>query len=253
MVNPKIYTNVYYHCTKKSKTHVCSQGAIDENDLEEQIIEELDKVEINEDFFHWALEAIKYMHGDEHATQEAVVKNLEKKGNTLRSRMDQLFVMRADGEITGDVLAKMSKETKLELRDVEQEQKRLHNRMTEWLATANKYLTFAEQVTKKFNKASNEEKRATLEMLGSTIELIDKKLRVVAPNELIGFKNVYKKLGDDLGRFDNKKALDIQGLSSQKSDAFVELCAGRDSNLRRINPGDLQSPLVDRLSTDAYL
>lgn len=30
------------------------------------------------------------------------------------------------------------------------------------------------------------------------------------------------------------------------------LCAGKDSNLRRINPGDLQSPLVDRLSTDAY-
>ncbi len=29
------------------------------------------------------------------------------------------------------------------------------------------------------------------------------------------------------------------------------LCAGKDSNLRRINPGDLQSPLVDRLSTDA--
>ncbi len=28
-------------------------------------------------------------------------------------------------------------------------------------------------------------------------------------------------------------------------------CAGRDSNLRRQKPGDLQSPLVDRLSTDA--
>ena len=33
----------------------------------------------------------------------------------------------------------------------------------------------------------------------------------------------------------------------------ADLCAGRDSNLRRHKPGDLQSPLVDRLSTDAVL
>ena len=29
------------------------------------------------------------------------------------------------------------------------------------------------------------------------------------------------------------------------------LCAGKDSNLRRPKSGDLQSPLVDHLSTDA--
>lgn len=29
------------------------------------------------------------------------------------------------------------------------------------------------------------------------------------------------------------------------------MCAGVDSNHRRINPADLQSALVDRLSTDA--
>ena len=62
----------------------------------------------------------------------------------------------------------MSKETEIDLRDVEQEQKRLHNRMSEWLVTADKYLTFGEQVTKKFNKASNQEKRDMLQMLGST-------------------------------------------------------------------------------------
>ncbi len=34
---------------------------------------------------------------------------------------------------------------------------------------------------------------------------------------------------------------------------FVKLlCAGLDSNQRRINPADLQSALVDHLSTDAY-
>ena len=30
------------------------------------------------------------------------------------------------------------------------------------------------------------------------------------------------------------------------------MCAGKDSNLRRPKSGDLQSPLVDHLSTDAF-
>lgn len=253
MVNPKIYGNVYYHCTKKSKTQKCSQGVIGEKELEMQIMEELSKVETNEDFYLWAVEAIKYMHGDERVTQEAVVNNLEKSGSTLRSRLNQLFLMRADGEISGEQLAKMSKETEEELRHIEQEQKRLHNRMSEWITNADKYLSFAEQVTKKFNLALNPEKRDMLEILGSTIELMDKKLRIVVPNELLGFKNVYKKLGDELGRFDTKKALDLQGLSEEKRVAFHDLCAGKDSNLRSPEAFDLQSNAIDHSATDAVI
>jgi hypothetical protein len=67
-----------------------------------------------------------------------------------------------------------------------------------------------------------------LEILGSTLESFDRKLRIVVPNELLGFKNVYKKLGKELGKFDTKKALDIQGLSEQKRHAFEVLYAGRE-------------------------
>jgi DNA invertase Pin-like site-specific DNA recombinase len=77
MQNPKIYTNVYYHCTKKSKTHKCTQSVIDEEDLKQQIVGELSKVEISEDFYNWAVVAIKHLHGDEKVTQDEVAKNLE--------------------------------------------------------------------------------------------------------------------------------------------------------------------------------
>ncbi len=92
-----------------------------------------------------------------------------------------------------------------------------------------------------------------LETLGSTIELFDKKLHVVVPNELIGFKNVYKKLGRELGKFNTKKALDIQELSGKKRQAFLDLCAGLDSNQRRHKPTDLQSVVIDHSTTDAIL
>ena len=233
MKNPKIYTNIYYRCTKKSKVYKCTQGVIDEKKLDQQIVTELSKIEINEDFYNWAVTALKHMNGGEMETQTEVSERLEKKSSMLRSRLSKFVIMRADGEISGEQLSKMSKEAEGGLHDVEQEQKRLHNRMTEWVGSAEKYLTFADRVQRKFNKAPNEEKREMLSTLGSTLEIIDRKLHVVVPNELIGFNNVYKKLGDKLGKFDTKKALDIQGLSGEKRTAFLDLCAEQDLNLRR--------------------
>ena len=233
MKNPKIYTNVYYRCTKKSRVMKCTQSVINEEDLETQILNELQKIEINEDFHKWAVEALKHMHGGEKETQDETADLLEKRRLSLRSRLDQLFVMRADGEISSEQLLKIKKESEDDLHTVETEQARLNNRMSQWLESANKYLTFAEKVCARFNNATNQEKREILAILGSTLELTDKKLIVVAPNELLGFSNVYKKLGSDLGRFDTKKTLDKQGLSKQKRAAFESLCAEQDLNLRR--------------------
>jgi site-specific DNA recombinase len=233
MKNPKIYSNTYYRCTKKHKEIKCSQGVMDELELEKAIKKELGKVEISTDFYKWAVSALKYMHGGEMETQDEVIDRLQKKEKSLKVRLDKYVVMRADGEISAEQLSQFRIETEAELREVEKEQKRIHNRMSEWVKSADKYLTFADTVCARFNTATNEEKRVMLETLGSTLEIIDRKLRIVVPNELIGFNNVYKKLGDKLGRFDTKKALDIQELSEEKQSVFHELCAGRDSNLRR--------------------
>ncbi len=233
MKNVKFYSNVYYHCTKKSKIQSCSQGVLDERELEKQIKTELDKVEIEEDFYKWSIEALKYMHGGEMEEQDEVADRLQKKSKSLRERLEHLVIMRADGEIGSEQLTKMKRSTEQELHNVEQEYQKLHLRMKNWVSTADKYLTFADRVSTRFNKATNEEKREMLETLGSTLELKDKKLYITVPNELIGFKNVYRKLGADLGKFDTEKALDIQGLSEQKRLVFDDLCAGKDSNLRR--------------------
>ena len=227
------------------------EGVIDEKDLELQIKNELSGVEIEEDFYKWAIEALKYMHGGEMEEQDEVANRLQNKFTSLRERSDNLLVMRADSEISKEQFIKLNKETEQELHNLEQEQKRLHNRMKDWVSTADMYLTFADRVCTRFNTASNEEKREMLETLGSTLELRDKKLYVTVPNELIGLKKVYNKLGADLGKFDTEKALVIQGLSEQKRLVFDDLCAGEDSNLRRINPTDLQSVAIDHSATDA--
>jgi site-specific DNA recombinase len=85
MKKPKMYHNVYYHCTKKSKVMKCKQSVIDESELKKLIFAELDKVEISEDFYHWAVEGVKYMHGGEVETQDEVVSRLQEKADGLRS------------------------------------------------------------------------------------------------------------------------------------------------------------------------
>lgn len=228
MHNPNIYQYVYYRCTKKNKDVKCMQSVVGESDLELQVITELSKVEISEDFYHWAVAALKHMYGGEKATQVEVTENFDKKRGEMQDRLEKLFLMRADGEISKEQLQSMKSDVEYQLRELENEQKRLHNRMSEWVESADEYLTFAEQVTERFNQASIEDKKEMLEMLGSKLELIDKKLRIVAPNELLGLTNVYKKLDKKLGRFETKKALEIQELFGQKRQAFVDLCAGME-------------------------
>lgn len=253
MKNPKIYHNVYYHCTKKRKDIKCTQSVIDEKVLKKQVYSKLGEVEIDKDFYNWAVAALKHTHGDEMETQSDILKHLNDRSVSIQARIDKLVLMRADGEISSDQLARMTAEAEKDLKEVEKEQKRLHARMTEWSSTADKYLTFADRVRRKFNKASNEEKREMLVMLGSTLEITDKKFNVIVANELLGFKNVSVKIGKRLGRFDNQKALDIQGLSDQKRMVFDELCAGLDSNQRRINPTGLQPVAIDHSATDASI
>jgi len=174
MKNPKFYTNVYYHCTKKNKQIKCSQGVIDETELEKTIREELGKVEISTDFYRWAVSALKYMHGGEMETQDEVIERLQKKEKSLKDRLNKHVVMRADGEISAEQLAQFSTDTEAVLIEVEKEQRRIHSRISEWVKSADKYLTFADTVVNRFNRAGISEKRIMLETLGSTLELLDK-------------------------------------------------------------------------------
>ena len=233
MANQKIYSNVYYRCTKKHKQLKCSQSVIDEKDLKKQVNQEFSKVELTEDFYHWAMAAIKHNHGAEIETQNEVAERLENRSRALRDRLDELVLMKIDKELSVDQYTRLREGIEKDLVDVDQEQRRLKARMSDWADTANRYLTFADRVVAKFNKATNEEKREMLANLGSTLEILDKKLCITTANELLGFKNVHNKLGARLGKFDTKKALDIQELFGEKRQAFLDLCAGLDSNQRR--------------------
>ena len=187
---------------------------------------------------------------EHHEAHERIVRRKQE----LIERADNLVMMRADGEIGPDQFKKMKEVVDKELSTIDAEGELVSDRVRHWVEITDGYLTFTETASKVFNETTDlKVKKEIVQTLGSNLIIRDKKPLILLTNPLLKLKENRQKFSSILGQFEPKKALDKQGLSSEKAIAFSCMCAGRDSNLRRLMPADLQSALVDRLSTDAIL
>ena len=252
MINPSIVDKTYYRCTKKSRTHKCSQGAIEQVDLADAIDTSLQGIEIDKDFYLWAKAALREVHQDEVSEHKEAADRVHKRKRELIDRADSLVLMRADKEIGPDQFKKMKNDIDSELDEIDHEATFVSGRVKHWIEIADGYLTFAETASDVFNKTTDLQlKREIVQTLGSNLTIMDKKACIVLTAPLVGIKNVHTATYKELGRFEHEKTLDKQGLNRSKADAFAVLCAEQDSNLRRNNPGGLQPPAFDRSATDA--
>ncbi len=234
MNNPSFVDKTYYRCTKKSKTHKCSQGAIEEVDLAKAIDSVLSEIQIDKDFYKWAKEALKEVHKEEVSEHEEASKRVYERKNELVRRADNLVLMRADGEIGPDEFKKSKHQIEQELEQIDRDGVLVSDRVKHWVEIADGYLTFAETASRVFNETKDlQVKREIVMALGSNLTIMDKKAFIVLTPPIVGVKNAHIATYKELGRFEPKKALDKQGLSKEKALAFSTLCAGRDSNLRR--------------------
>lgn len=232
MKKPKIIDLTYYRCTKRKKGIKCSQGCIEEKQLHGDIAEILRDVEIDKDFYQWAKMALRDVHANEVQDQKEIFKRTTKKREELLQRLDNLVIMRADGEISSGQLKELKSAAEKELSEVEREHKALDQRALHWVEIADGYLTFNETVSDVFNDKETplEVKREILQTLGSNLEIFNQKPRFTMAKPLIAIKNVHVRTYKELGRFEQEKTLDKQGLLPEKAAAFSTLCAGEDSN-----------------------
>ena len=89
---------IYYHCTKKKGK--CAQKYVREEVLEEQITDNLKNIEIDPDFEEWAIEWMKYLHQENSHVNDKQLETLQKNYKRSQKRLDQLFEMRLDKEIS---------------------------------------------------------------------------------------------------------------------------------------------------------
>lgn len=187
--NGKVHRYTYYHCTKR-KDPDCSQGSIEEKDLEKQIANELALLEIPEDFKEWALERLKEMNAKEVEDRDRLYGSQRRAYEKSVRKLSNLIDMRANSEIDETEFRERKEALSQEKQRLQDQLKDTDNRIDNWLEVAERGFDFAERARTAFINGSVEKKREILAALGSNLTIKDKKLNIDLDNVLFPIRKI---------------------------------------------------------------
>lgn len=190
--NGNVHHYTYYHCTKRRDPN-CTQPAIEEDELEKQIVAELAKLEIPADFKEWAMARLRQMNEKEVSDREQIYGNQRREYEACVRRADNLIDMRANGEITEDEFKNKKAVLLAEKERFQELLKDTDKRVENWLEIAERGFNFAEKARQIFATTKDiEVKKEIFTALGSDLLLKDKKLRISLDNLLFPIQTVAK-------------------------------------------------------------
>ncbi len=186
--NGNVHSYIYYHCTKKRNPD-CSQGSIEETELQKQISKVLGEVQLPGDFCAWALDILKNNNVVEAQSRTQIVDNQRGNYDKVLKKIDNLISMRASGEITDEEFSKSKNTFLVEKHRIEVLMDNTAKRADDWLDQAEKYFDFARTAKTTFDSTDSlEVKKSILMFLGSNLTLKDKKLNVELEKPLMLMK-----------------------------------------------------------------
>ena len=181
---------VYYRCLK-NKWIKCSQPYIREHDLELQMIEELDRYQISDEFYGIAIQALK----DKTAVQElerwTVVKNINNQINILNNKEKRLLDLKLDDKIDDWNFENKNREIKNEKRVLREELEKVDDNIDHAFDSARRTLELLKSPSLYWNCVNYEKKGRLQKIVWSNIILKDKKLLSYCENELFSILKSY--------------------------------------------------------------
>jgi len=224
--NTHLYT--YYHCTKRIKP--CTQKSIREEDLNQQVMELLDRIYIPPEFCKWALEQLKLENHKEQAIQEQIDENRENLLKSVTSKLNRLLDMRISDEISEEDYRKKQSELQSEkIRLIEQSKTSVQH-ITEWMEKAEFVMNFAETAKEKYENGSLETKKAILSLLGSNFLLQDGKLTVEVIKPLLLLQQIEKTARILPERLEPAENIELKSIKGVSYDSSLNLRGWWDSN-----------------------
>ena len=174
--NGNVHTYRYYRCTHKSKDKPCSQPAIREEVLWEQVEELIDQYEITPKLYELGMRALKEIADKELAERDDIQNSQTDSIKATQRQLDRLLDLLTDGVISSDDYAKKSAELKQRLIDLQEQQAETAMRTRSWYEIVGTTLTQLTSATEKFNNGTLEDKKQVLSALGSNPILTDGRL-----------------------------------------------------------------------------
>jgi len=189
MDNPNFIDITYYHCTKKRGK--CSQKYITEQELKRQYEFIVKDYNISKGFYELLMEELKSFTQSSSKEEQGIVCLLESQKSELENRLKGLSLMRADGELTKEAYCEMRLNTINEISQKKRRIDEIHDRSINWKEILKDHLKVAFKASKIIRRGEYESVQKLLPQLGSNQLLLDKKLYITRPKELLALRNAY--------------------------------------------------------------
>jgi predicted metal-binding protein len=189
--NGNVHNYIYYHCTKRVDPN-CSQGSLEEKELTRQVSEEIESIEMPEEFHSFAMKWWKKENEEEATKRNAIVSSQQRAYKACLAKMDGLMEMRAGGEITPQEYTEKKAELFEQRKGLEKEFGDTGKRIDQWEKTGDEMLTFIETAVDKFKNGSLMTRKGILSTLGSDLIVKDKILRIDIDKTLFPLKRIKK-------------------------------------------------------------
>lgn len=229
--NGTIEHYIFYHCTKRKDPN-CSQGSIEQDVLEIQIANELNKLEIKADFKNWALARLKEMNQQETSDRDNIYGNQRREYETCVKKLTNLVDMRANEEIDAEEFKTRKATLLIEKERLQELLKDTDRRVDNWLEIAERGFNFAEKARLVFAKGGIEVKKEIFTALGSNFILKDKILNVSWDNLLVAINKLDEEVQSDFVRLEPKESVAIRTQSAPSEDGLCARLGRWDSNPR---------------------
>jgi site-specific DNA recombinase len=198
-LNGNIHYYIYYHCTKR-RTPRCTQRAITETVLVDQIRRFLATIEISQSFAEWAIRHIQDVSEAEHAEEASAMTRLMERSKEIRQSLDELTRMRYGRLIEDEEFQRERRVLALEKSRLEEEIKK-GSHTQQWREEIKFIYDSLLDISARFTDAATEERRGLLLRIGSHLVLKDKKLNIQATEPVILIHEAYRQFLEVFERF----------------------------------------------------
>jgi site-specific DNA recombinase len=230
MKNPTILKYIYWRCSKRVNGH-CTQGSIEQKELERQILAEIDSIEIPPEFHKFAMKWLREESKKDASSAEALLASYQKENAKVLEKIQGLIDMRAAQEITPEEFRERKASLSQEKARIEALLADAGQNTTEMLRRADDLFTFIDDAKEKFVSGSVEDRRLILAKIGSNLTIKNKKLSINIEKSLLPLKKISPVVKEIHNPLEPKNASIDQGVSGYSYEHNPMLLRDQDSNL----------------------
>nr|MBA4148837.1 recombinase family protein [Verrucomicrobiota bacterium] len=185
MVGAKFLHYTYYHCTKKRNAR-CTQKSVSGKDLDQQILDYLNRIQISDRLKDWALKYLRELHEQESSSRHVIVQSQQRSYRECMNRIDSLVKLKtssgnADGTLLSDEeYACQRAELLKEKSGLVEMLNEAGHRIDQWFKLSEQTFEFACTAQKRFAEGDSQTKKAILNAVGSNLTLRGRKLIIRA-------------------------------------------------------------------------